>query len=293
MAKQEAATTRTISAREFFKPALTGGVIASISVLVTVFVINLNSDWNEESLRYKEALFYALAGKEPILAYPETLRALRAAECLKDVCAKIMPITKLLEYERALSFVFDKLTSYQWKEFSVLFNNTSLLTPVITEMAGDWRWHWVRNSSEDMAIVNSLLRGEKPDIPKFNYSYPTLSKKTWLWAISFIQFCAFLMYYICRAVRRSSNYDRPPPWHKVPWEKPGTFITLLCLMPGAIPLILVAGFFNFCSIDIRKVWTERRTSKAAGKPQFAPYKFGESSAEGEELLTRLKTRLGR
>lgn len=283
---------QAILAGDFFRPASLGGFIG-LAIAVTILVtVALKNDWDKELLQYKEALFNSLflTGDTPHTPKHYPQEAVSAARNLQQEFQERKEIDSVVAETLAFAVVYEHLSAENAKKFADLLLKSKLVPKFILELTQDWRWRAVAESNTDLKIIGSLLKGKKVAFPAFYYDYPSISGKMLLGMVFMIQFCAFGCYLIRRRylnARRYYNDDRR--WYHIPWGKPGTYITALFFVPGALPLIFVAGFFSFCSVDLKTkvvAWQKSRSQKAdLGASQRSNFDSGEA------LLIRLQERI--
>lgn len=279
-----AATEDTGGKVYFFAPMLIvfmlWGIAASMFLLL---------DWsdkeNEKNLRRaKEAMFIGIAQDTAMAErVPSALeQSVRLGEYVRVQYNGGVPLDTLIRREKSLGWLLTFAQSSQKNAFETELVKMWNIPAQMVELSKSKAWTAIRDSDEDRALVQQLLKGEER-VPQLDYAYQSLSSKAVVIAVLIVQAVTFVVYLVINVGK----------WHRMPWGKPGTYVVLLMLMPGALPLMLIAGFVTICVTDIGAWIRTRRTARAENRAPRPETIYEGSRVSGERLMWRLFDRVAK
>ena len=278
------AATKDIGGKVYFFPPMLF-VFALLGIAAFVFLL---VSWGDEEnqknlLRAKEAMFIGIAQDAAMAErVPSALeQSVRLGEYVRVQYNAGVLLDTLIRREKSLTYLLKFATSSNdafKKELIQEWNVPAQMVELSTSKA----WIAIRDNDKDRALVQQLLKGEGR-VPQLDYAYQSLSSRAMVTVVLIVQAVTFGGYLLINTGQ----------WHRMPWGKPGTYVVLLLLMPGALPLLLIAAFVTICATDMGARIRTRRTARAESRVPRPETVYEGSRVSGERFMWRLFDRVAK
>ncbi len=260
----------------FWKSAYPGTVLSTIATIIITGLTLILHDSDTDQIRYQRAFFATLApqsaqnpthmqyDKDPEKIGRDHALVLKKKHAegrtFEDISRDIESIQSTVKYFAGTSNYENIITKL--KEFIAQPPDFQLFSFAKTAY-----WQTFSKQPHDGAVIAPLLNNQSSEIPRYLTADPPINQWWLIWIpLMLIQFCTFGAYLVGYVVHKSNyprwslNYNR---WFHFHWGIPGTYITMLILLPGALPLMAGALFGSICTMDLGATIARRREARRA------------------------------
>ncbi|GEM_PF-4015089 len=245
-----------------------GGVCVAIILVFTHFLFSIISynDQHEYEVFRRNVLLGASKSEQDKTNSESDKLAYEIGAYLRDAHDKGIQIKPLVVSVLGLRVGYSAIAGDEdKKKFLTAVNDTTLhLKPGFLPMMLSDTWAHV-SSDSFITQINVVMSRAHPHIPPVVEKYIEWTPIIY-WYIVTIQFfvCAFYLRSRWRNNRGRSGHDRNKQfrWYHAQWGKPGTYLVALCLLPGAVPLILLALLMLLLNFNVRKAFKNHQERKA-------------------------------
>lgn len=284
-------TRNYVEGSQFWLPVLTAAAALFIIWLIVMSALNVKNEGAKKSLQYKEALFTALAG-QPADHYKkldqETKEMVEIGSYLRQQWDQGQT-TILKDTAWVYGVELDPNNSSAAQNKSLLLLQDT--PPQVILMGANKDWRRMTMNSWDAQIIKELLSKQKTTVPNWKDFNPRLP--SWLgWPALFLsQLISFLFYLVSFEEKYCDIWNRNYPWHQLPWRRGWPILGMALLMPGALPLIVLYGFFEgWAWVKYFFSAEQKEKRQRLNLPNLSP----DYSARNydQNLLVKLKEKLG-